>query len=101
MSLYTIMLFVHVSGAVCLFVSMGIWLFGITVIARGVRLEQVRTLADLMLMARLLVPVSAFVVIAAGLTMARISCRPPLGESAKAARDRAVAGSGGCGVARR
>jgi hypothetical protein len=34
MSLYTLMLFVHVSGAVCLFVGMGIWLFGITASAR-------------------------------------------------------------------
>src|SRR5262245_19081944 len=70
MSLYTLMLFVHVSGAVSLFIGFGIWLFGITAIARAARVEQVRTLADLMLMARMVVPVSAFVVIAAGLTMA-------------------------------
>jgi hypothetical protein len=64
------MLFVHVSGAVSLFIGFGIWLFGITAIARATRVEQVRTLADLMLMARMVVPVSAFLVIAAGLTMA-------------------------------
>jgi hypothetical protein len=68
-SFYTLMLFVHVSGAICLFIGMGIWLFGITAIARATRVEQVRTLADLMLMARMIVPVGAFVVIAAGLTM--------------------------------
>jgi hypothetical protein len=70
MSLYTILLFVHVSGAICLFIGMGIWLFGITAIARASRVEQVRTLADLMLMARMVVPVSAVLVIAAGLRMA-------------------------------
>jgi hypothetical protein len=71
MSLYTMMLFVHVSGAVCLFIGFGIWLFGSTAIARAVQVEQVRAIADLMLMARLVVPASAFVVIAAGLIMAQ------------------------------
>jgi hypothetical protein len=70
MGLYSIMLFLHVSSAICLFVGMGIWLFGITAIARATRVEQVRTIADLMLMVRLAVPVSAFLVIVAGLTMA-------------------------------
>jgi len=70
MSLYSIMLFLHVSSAICLFIGMGTWLFGITAIARATRVEQVRTIADLMLMARLVVPVSAFLVIVAGLTMA-------------------------------
>jgi hypothetical protein len=69
MSLYSLLLFMHISGAVCLFVGMGIWLFGIAASARAARVEQVRTLTDLMLMARMLVPVGAFVVIAAGLTM--------------------------------
>jgi hypothetical protein len=69
MSLYTIMLFIHVSGAVCLFVGMGIWLFGSTAIARAARVEQVRTLAELMLMVRNVVPVSALLVIVAGVTM--------------------------------
>src|SRR5262245_20503241 len=52
MSLYTLLLFVHVSGAIGLFTGMGIWLFGITAIGRAAQVEQVRTLADLMLMAR-------------------------------------------------
>jgi hypothetical protein len=69
-SFYSLLLFIHVSGAICLFIGMGIWLFGSTAIARGARVEQVRTLADLMLMARMAVPVGAFVVIAAGLMMA-------------------------------
>ena len=73
MGLYSIMLFLHVSSAICLFVGMGIWLFGITTIARATRVEQVRTLADLMLMARMAVPVGAFVVIASGLAMTWIA----------------------------
>ena len=73
MSLYTLLLFVHVSGAICLFIGMGIWLFGMTAIGRAVRVEQVRTLAGLMLIVRLAVPAGAFVVIAAGLAMARIA----------------------------
>jgi hypothetical protein len=73
MSLYTLLLFVHVSGAICLFIGMGIWLFGITAIGWAARVEQVRTLADLMLMVRLAVPAGAFVIIAAGLAMARIA----------------------------
>jgi hypothetical protein len=70
MSLYTILLFVHVSGAIGLFAGMGTWLFGITAIARTGRVEQVRSLADLMAMTRYVVPVSAFVTIASGLAMA-------------------------------
>jgi hypothetical protein len=69
MSLYTIMLFVHVSSAICLFIGMGIWLSGIIVIARAARVEQVRTIVDLMLMVRYVVPVSVLLVIAAGVTM--------------------------------
>jgi hypothetical protein len=70
MTVYSIMLFVHVTAAICLFIGFGSWLFGITAIARASRVEQVRTLADLMLMIRLVVPASALLVIAAGLTMA-------------------------------
>lgn len=69
MSLYTILLFVHVSGAIGVFVGMGTWLFGMTAIARASRVEQVRTLADLMLMSRYVVPISAFMIITSGLTM--------------------------------
>jgi Predicted integral membrane protein (DUF2269) len=75
MSLYTSMVFVHVSAAVCLFIGMGIWFFGITAIARASRVEQVRTLADLMVMVRLVVPGSAVLVITAGLTMTQIAWR--------------------------
>jgi ABC-type spermidine/putrescine transport system permease subunit II len=72
-SLYPLLLFIHVSGAIGLFIGMGIWLFGNIAIARAARVEQVRTLANLMLMARMAVPVGAFVVIAAGLAMTWIA----------------------------
>jgi hypothetical protein len=73
MSLYTLLLFGHISGAVCLFTGMGIWLFGIAMIARATRVEQIRTLADLLLMVRLVVPISALLVIAAGVAMTWIA----------------------------
>ncbi len=69
MTFYSMMLFIHVSAAICLFIGFGIWLFGITAIAHAACVEQVRTLADVMLMVRLVVPVSALLVIVAGLTM--------------------------------
>jgi hypothetical protein len=73
MSLYTLLLFIHISGAVCLFIGMGIWLFGITAIARATRVEPIRTLADLLLMVRLVVPISALLVIVAGVAMTWIA----------------------------
>jgi hypothetical protein len=73
MSLYSLALFVHVSSAICLFIGFGTWFLGITAIARSGRVEQVRTLADLLLMVRLVVPASALLVIIAGLTMTQIA----------------------------
>ena len=73
MSLYTLLLFLHVSGAICLFIGMGIWLFGIAAITRATQLEQIRTLADLLLSVRLVVPASALLVIATGVAMTWIA----------------------------
>jgi hypothetical protein len=73
MNLYAFALFVHVSSAICLFIGYGIWLLGITTIARASRVEHVRTLADLLLKVRLVVPASALLVIIAGLTMTLIA----------------------------
>jgi len=56
MSLYSILLFVHVSGAICLFIGLSIWLFSIMAISRASRVEQVRELIELMVMVRLVVP---------------------------------------------
>lgn len=73
MSLYKLLLFIHISGAVCLFSGMGIWLFGIAAIARARRVEPIRTLADLLLIVRLIVPISALLVNAAGVAMSWIA----------------------------
>jgi hypothetical protein len=69
MNLYTLALFIHVSSAICLFIGFGIWFLGSITIARSGQVEQVCTLADLLVMVRLVVPVSALLVIIAGLTM--------------------------------
>jgi hypothetical protein len=49
MSLYTVALFQHVSGASGAFVSLGIWLFGLAALRRAQRVEQVRALAWLII----------------------------------------------------
>jgi hypothetical protein len=72
-SFYSLLLFIHVSSAICLFIGMGIWLFGIAAIARATRVEQMRMLADLVLLVRLVVPASALLVIAAGVSMTWIA----------------------------
>jgi hypothetical protein len=73
LNLYTTLLFIHVSSAICLFIGMGLWLFGSAAIGRVGQVEQVRPVVDLMLLVRLVVPASALVVIATGLTMTRIA----------------------------
>src|SRR2546430_17675337 len=47
MTIYTIVLFFHVSGAIGYFVSMGTWLFGLSALRRAQRVEQVRALTHL------------------------------------------------------
>ena len=73
MNVYSLALFVHVSSAICLCIGFGIWFLGITRIARAGQVEQVQTLADLLLMVRLVVPASALLVIITGLTMTQIA----------------------------
>ena len=73
MSLYSLMLFIHVSAAVCLFIGLGMWVAGIAAMAHAIRVEQVRTIVDLMLMVRLVVPISVVLVIIAGGTMTRMA----------------------------
>lgn len=73
MSLYALLFFLHISGAVCLFSGMGIWLCGIVAIARAARVAQIRALADLLLMVRLIVPSGALLVIATGVSMTWIA----------------------------
>src|SRR5436189_215601 len=47
MSLYPIALFLHVSGAIGYFVGMGVWLFGLATMRRAQRVEQVRSIVQL------------------------------------------------------
>ena len=44
MSIYNIVLFLHVSGAIGYFVSIGTWLFAFSALRRAQRVEQVRAL---------------------------------------------------------
>lgn len=70
MSLYTVALFLHVSGAIGAFVSLGIWLFGLTALRRAQRVEQVRAIAWLIVIASPLMVVSVVLIGLAGLRMA-------------------------------
>lgn len=70
MSLYPIALFVHVSGAIGAFISLGIWLFGLAALRRARSVEQVRALAWLIIMASPLMVVSVVLIGLAGFYMA-------------------------------
>jgi hypothetical protein len=70
MSLYTLALFVHVSGAIGPFVSLGIWLFGLIALRRACRVEQVRTLSWLIIIASPLMVLSVLLLGVGGLEMA-------------------------------
>ena len=70
MSIYTITLFLHVSGAIGYFVSMGAWLFGLATIRRAQRVEQVRSLVQLVGLSGPLFGISVLLLLAAGLYMA-------------------------------
>jgi len=47
MTTYTIVLFLHISGAIGYFVAMGTWLFSLSALRRAQRVEQVRALTQL------------------------------------------------------
>ncbi len=70
MSIYTIALFLHVSGAIGYFVGMGIWLFGLVGLRRAQRVEQVRSLTSLVGLTGPLFGISVLLILAAGLYMA-------------------------------
>src|SRR6266699_1238729 len=70
MSIYTIVLFLHVSGAIGYFVSIGIWLFGLVSLRRAQRVEQVRALVHLVGLSGPLFGISVLLILAAGLYMA-------------------------------
>jgi hypothetical protein len=70
MSLYTLALFLHVSGAIGAFVSVGIWLFGLSALRRAQRVEQVRAIAWLIIVASPLMVFSVLLIVIAGFNMA-------------------------------
>jgi ABC-type methionine transport system permease subunit len=70
MSLYTLELFLHVSGAIGVFAGIGIWLFGLSALRRARRVEQVRAIAWLIIVTIPFMVVSLVLIGAAGLVMA-------------------------------
>ena len=70
MSIYNIVLFVHVSGAIGYFLGIGIWLFILVGLQRAQRLEQVRALIHLNDLSGPFGAGSAVVLLAAGLYLA-------------------------------
>jgi hypothetical protein len=70
MSIYTIVLFLHISGAIGYFVSIGTWLFGLMSLRRAQRVEQVRALAHLVGLTGPLFGISVLLILVAGLYMA-------------------------------
>jgi len=70
MSIYTIVLFLHVSGAIGYFIGIGTWLFGLSAIRRAQRVEQVRALTNLTGRLRLFFGISVLLILATGLYMA-------------------------------
>src|SRR5205807_8755916 len=70
MSIYTIALFLHVSGAIGYFVSIGTWLFGLVGLRRAQRVEQVRSLVHLVGLTGPVFGISVLLILAPGLYMA-------------------------------
>lgn len=70
MSLYTIALFLHISGAICFFISIGVWFFGILALRRALLVEQVRVLTNLIAATDSIAVIGILILLAAGLYMA-------------------------------
>jgi hypothetical protein len=70
MNIYNIVLFLHVSGAIGYFTSMGTWLFGLAALRQAQRVEQVRALAHLTWWLGPLFAISVLLILATGLYMA-------------------------------
>jgi hypothetical protein len=69
-SLYTLMLFLHVSGDIGIFIGIGLWLAGAAALRRAESVAQVRVLAGLMVAYEPLSVISGLLTIATGLYMA-------------------------------
>jgi hypothetical protein len=67
---YTLALFAHVSGAIGYFIAIGVWLLGLAALWRAARVEQVRTLADLLGELGPLFGISVLILLVSGLYMA-------------------------------
>jgi uncharacterized membrane protein len=70
MNLYTLALFLHVSGAIGAFGSLLIWLFSLSALRRAQRVEQVRALAWLIIIASPLMVLSVLLLGVSGFEMA-------------------------------
>ena len=70
MNIYTIVLFLHVTGVIGYFISMGIWLFGLAALRRAQRGEQVRALVRLIQGAGPFSGISVLLILVTGLYMA-------------------------------
>src|SRR2546421_4608414 len=70
MSIYPIALFLHVSGAIGYFVAMGTWLFGLASMRRAQRVEQGRSIVQLVGLSGPLFGISGLLLLVAGLYMA-------------------------------
>jgi len=70
MSIYTIVLFLHVSGAIGYFIGTGTWLFVLSALRRAQRVEQVRALTNLVGRSGPLFGISVLLILATGLYMA-------------------------------
>lgn len=70
MNVYNIVLFLHVSGAIGYFVTIGTWLFGLSALRRAQRVEQVRSIVHLVGLSGPLFGISVLLILAAGLYMA-------------------------------
>jgi NAD/NADP transhydrogenase beta subunit len=70
MSIYTIVLFLHVSGAIGYFVGIGTWLFVLVGLRRAQRVEQVRALVNLIGLSGPFTGISVLLILATGFYMA-------------------------------
>lgn len=77
--MYPFLLFLHIAAAIGLFIGLGIELISVMHVRRVHRSEQVREILDLAASTRVLAPLSAFIVLAAGLSLCllRWSLRTP------------------------
>ena len=70
MNIYTIVLFLHITGAIGYFVAIGTWLLAVVSMRRTQRVEPVRALVHLMGLLGPLFAISVLLILAAGLYMA-------------------------------